>query len=150
MAEPGITPCVKTLRGIIAPGILGSTVMRRAKKRKNLSSARHYDQIRFRFHTAKTQLRHRLRIGEATDCSGQGCAVTQLCLGYQQQHVDARNQTSTRRGHRGAKVHARWRRPADQGRCSRLGRNRGSLRANSWAAIWRRAQRPSTSASTGW
>src|SRR6266403_1429735 len=42
---------VKTLRGITAPGILGSTVMRRAKKRKNLSSARHYDQIRFRFHT---------------------------------------------------------------------------------------------------
>jgi hypothetical protein len=35
--DPG---CVKTLRGIIAPGILGSTVMRRAKKRKNLSSAR--------------------------------------------------------------------------------------------------------------
>ena len=30
--DPG---CVKTLRGIIAPGILGSTVMRRAKKRKN-------------------------------------------------------------------------------------------------------------------
>jgi len=50
--------CVKTLRGIIAPGILGSTVMRRAKKRKNLSSARHYDQIRFRFHTAKTLNRH--------------------------------------------------------------------------------------------
>ena len=50
--DPG---CVKTLRGIIAPGILGSTVTRRAKKRKNLSSARHYDQIRFRFHTAKTQ-----------------------------------------------------------------------------------------------
>src|SRR4029077_8243213 len=46
--DPG---CVKTLRGIIAPGILGSTVMRRAKKSKNLSSARHYDQIRFRFHT---------------------------------------------------------------------------------------------------
>ncbi len=43
------------LRGIIAPGILGSTVMRRAKKRKNLSSARHYDQIRFRFHMTKTQ-----------------------------------------------------------------------------------------------
>src|SRR2546423_14895701 len=43
--------CVKTLGGITAPGILGSTVMRRAKKRKNLSSARHYDQIRFRFHT---------------------------------------------------------------------------------------------------
>src|SRR5215468_8676995 len=49
--EPG---CVKTLRGITAPGILGSTVTRRGKKRKNLSSARHYDQIRFRFHTAKT------------------------------------------------------------------------------------------------
>ena len=31
--------CVKTLRGITAPGILGPTVMRRAKKRKNLSSA---------------------------------------------------------------------------------------------------------------
>ena len=46
--DPG---CVKTLRGITAPGILGSTVMRRAKNRKNLSSARRYDQIRFRFHT---------------------------------------------------------------------------------------------------
>ena len=45
---------VKTLGGITAPGILGPTVMRRAKKRRNLSSARHYDQIRFRFHTAKT------------------------------------------------------------------------------------------------
>ena len=45
--------CVKTLSGITAPGILGSTVTRRVKKRKNLSSARHYDQIRFRFHTAK-------------------------------------------------------------------------------------------------
>ncbi len=48
--DPG---CVKTLGGMTAPGILGSTVMRRAKKRKNLSSARHYDQIRFRFHSAK-------------------------------------------------------------------------------------------------
>jgi hypothetical protein len=38
-----------------APGILGSTVTRRAKKRKNSSSARHYDEISFRFHTAKTQ-----------------------------------------------------------------------------------------------
>ena len=54
--------CVKTLRGITAPGILGSTVTRRVKKRKNLSSARHYDQIRFRFHTAKTQQRHECRI----------------------------------------------------------------------------------------
>ena len=53
--DPG---CVKTLGGITAPGILGSTVMRRAKKRKNLSSARHYDQIRFRFHTTKTQDGH--------------------------------------------------------------------------------------------
>src|SRR6476661_1127817 len=50
--DPG---CVKTLRGITAPGILGYTVTLRAKKRKNLSCARHYDQIRFRFHTAKTQ-----------------------------------------------------------------------------------------------
>ena len=55
--DPG---CAKTLRGITAPGILGSMVMRRAKKRKNLSSARRYDQIRFRFHTTKTQMRHRL------------------------------------------------------------------------------------------
>src|ERR1700732_701492 len=53
--DPG---CVKTLRGITAPGILGPLVMRRAKKRKNLSSARHYDQIRLRFHTTKTHLRH--------------------------------------------------------------------------------------------
>src|SRR5215472_12988200 len=53
--DPG---CVKTLRGITAPGILGSTVTRRAKNRKNLSSARHCDQIRFRFYTAKTQIRH--------------------------------------------------------------------------------------------
>src|SRR5438874_9666961 len=54
--DPG---CVKTLRGIIAPGILGPMVMRRAKKRKNLSSARHYDQIRFRFYTTKTLNRHK-------------------------------------------------------------------------------------------
>jgi hypothetical protein len=50
--------CVKTPRGITAPGILGSMVMRRTKKRKNLSSARHHDQIRFRFHTTKTLKRH--------------------------------------------------------------------------------------------
>src|ERR1700737_4322957 len=49
--------CVKTPRGITAPGILGSMVMRRTKKRKNLSSARHHDQIRFRFHTTKTPSR---------------------------------------------------------------------------------------------
>jgi hypothetical protein len=53
--DPG---CVKTLRGIIAPGILGPTVTRRAKKRKNLSSGQHYDQIGFRFHTAKTHSGH--------------------------------------------------------------------------------------------
>jgi len=39
--DPG---CVKTLRGITAPGILSSVVMRKAKKRKNLSSARHFDE----------------------------------------------------------------------------------------------------------
>ena len=44
--------CVKTRRGITTPGILSPVVMRRAKKHKNSSSARHYDQIRFRFHTA--------------------------------------------------------------------------------------------------
>ena len=51
--DPG---CVKTLRGITAPGILGPMIMRRLKKRKNLSSARHYDQIRFRFRTAKIHI----------------------------------------------------------------------------------------------
>jgi CheY-like chemotaxis protein len=44
--------CVKTLRGINAPRILRLVVARRAKKRKNSSSARHSDQIRFRFRTA--------------------------------------------------------------------------------------------------
>ena len=56
VTSPNDPGCVKTLGGITAPGILGSTVMRRAKKRKNLSSARHYDQIRFRFHTTKAPL----------------------------------------------------------------------------------------------
>src|SRR5262245_47718404 len=50
-SDPG---CVKTLHGITAPRILGSVVVRRAKKCKKLSSARHYDQTRFRFHTTKT------------------------------------------------------------------------------------------------
>ena len=54
--DPG---CVKTLRGITAPGILSPMIMRRAKRRKNSSSARHYDQIRFRFRTAKTHKRRR-------------------------------------------------------------------------------------------
>jgi hypothetical protein len=43
--------CVKTLRGIITPAILGSMAMRR-------DSARYYDQFRFRFHTTKTHNRH--------------------------------------------------------------------------------------------
>ena len=50
--DPG---CVKTLRGMIAPEILRRVVMFRAKKCRNSSSARHDDQIRFRFHTTKTQ-----------------------------------------------------------------------------------------------
>jgi hypothetical protein len=49
--DPG---CVKTLRGINAPGILRLVVTLSAKKRKNSSSARCHDQIRFRFHTAWT------------------------------------------------------------------------------------------------
>jgi hypothetical protein len=49
--DPG---CVKTLRGMTAPGILRLVVTFRAKKCKNLSCARNYDQIRFRFHTTKT------------------------------------------------------------------------------------------------
>jgi hypothetical protein len=54
-------PAPDPLGGITAPGILGSTVTRRVRKRKNLSSARHYDQIRFRFHTAKIQSGHTRR-----------------------------------------------------------------------------------------
>ena len=50
--------CVKTLRGMTAPGILRLVVTLRAKKRKNSSSARRYDQIRFRFRTAWTLNRH--------------------------------------------------------------------------------------------
>ena len=65
-SDPG---CVKTLRGITAPGILGYTVTRRAKNRKNLSSARHYEQIRFRFHTAKTQRGHCLCIAASRACA---------------------------------------------------------------------------------
>jgi hypothetical protein len=53
--DPG---CVKTLRGIITPAILGSMAMRRATKPKNLSSARNYDQFRFCFHTTKAHKRH--------------------------------------------------------------------------------------------
>jgi hypothetical protein len=52
--DPG---CVKTLRGINAPGILRLVVTISAKKRKNSSSARCHDQIRFRFHTAWTRRR---------------------------------------------------------------------------------------------
>jgi hypothetical protein len=49
----GLGPgCVKTLRGIPAPRILRLVVTLRAKKRKNSSDARHYDQISFRFRTA--------------------------------------------------------------------------------------------------
>ena len=51
--------CVKTLRGTTTSEISGPMVMRRPKKRKNLSSARHYDQIRFRFRTGKTLNRRR-------------------------------------------------------------------------------------------
>jgi hypothetical protein len=73
--DPG---CVKTLRGITAPGILGSTVTRRAKKRKNLSSARHYDQIRFRFHTAKTQSVGSLRLSHMSGVGGGADMPTSL------------------------------------------------------------------------
>jgi hypothetical protein len=43
--------CVKTLRGMTAPGILRLVVTFRSKKCRNLSSAQHYDQMRFRFYT---------------------------------------------------------------------------------------------------
>jgi ABC transporter substrate binding protein len=84
LADPG---CVKTLRGIIAPGILGSVVMRRAIRRKNLSSARHYDQIRFRFRTTKTRRRHSLTLRRSIFASqvtrpGQGIRgiAVELCV----------------------------------------------------------------------
>ena len=47
--------CVKTLRGMTAPGILRLVVTFRSKICRNLSSAQHYDQIRFRFYTVWTQ-----------------------------------------------------------------------------------------------
>ena len=47
--------------------------MRRAKKCKNLSSARHYDQIRFRFRTAKTHLGPKRR--KMVHCALALCAV---------------------------------------------------------------------------
>src|ERR1700680_3190602 len=50
--SPRVPGCVKTLRGISAPQILRLVVTRRAKKRRNSFSARRYDQIRYRFHTA--------------------------------------------------------------------------------------------------
>ena len=64
MSQMGLG-CVKTRRGITTPGILSPVVMRRAKKHKNASSARHYDQIRFRFHTAWAQSD---RYCAATEC----------------------------------------------------------------------------------
>src|SRR5215472_10540279 len=45
-SDPG---CVKTLRGMTAPGILRLVVTFRAKKCRNLSSAQHYDQSDFVF-----------------------------------------------------------------------------------------------------
>src|SRR5271170_5480176 len=48
---------VKTLRGITAPRVLRLVVTLRAKKCKNSSFARHYDQIRFRFRTASVSSR---------------------------------------------------------------------------------------------
>src|SRR5262245_60881681 len=57
--DPG---CVKTLRGITAPGILSPLVMRRAKKCKNLPPDRRYDQFRFRFRTTKTLFGHEVRV----------------------------------------------------------------------------------------
>jgi hypothetical protein len=50
--DPG---CVKTPRGINTPIILRSVVTRSASKCENSPSARHYDQIRLSFCTAKTQ-----------------------------------------------------------------------------------------------
>jgi hypothetical protein len=66
--DPG---CVKTQRGIIAPGILGSVVMRRAKKRKNLSSARHYDPNQISFSHNQDPYLHAPHFGTGRTRSGQ-------------------------------------------------------------------------------
>jgi hypothetical protein len=58
--------CVKTLRGITAPRILRLVITLKAKKRKNSSFARHYDQVRFRFHTAWVKGRPRDYAGTTT------------------------------------------------------------------------------------
>src|SRR5262249_20811445 len=50
--------CVKTLRGTTAPAILRLVVTLSAKKRKNSSSARRYDQISSRFRTAWARSGH--------------------------------------------------------------------------------------------
>ena len=71
--DPG---CVKTLRGITAPGILGPMIMRRLKKRKNF--ARHYNQIRFRFDRAKTHTRRRIFCGSVTRPSLQLNKISRL------------------------------------------------------------------------
>jgi len=44
--------------GTATPGILSPVVMRRTEKRKKSSSARHCDQIRFRFHPTWVKTRH--------------------------------------------------------------------------------------------
>jgi hypothetical protein len=57
--------CVKTRRGTATPGILSPVVMRRTEKRKKSSSARHCDQIRFRFHTAWVKSVRSVRLASA-------------------------------------------------------------------------------------
>jgi hypothetical protein len=80
--DPG---CVKTLRGITAPRISRLVVTLRAKKRKNSSSARRYDQIRFRFHTAWNHSGHgRTNYGAAqqsvVDSRNERCGTSPLYL----------------------------------------------------------------------
>jgi hypothetical protein len=74
MSEKG-PACVKTLRGITAPGILRLVVTLRAKKRKNSCSARCYDQIRFRFHTAWVSCRRQTMSALATAFAESGHGI---------------------------------------------------------------------------
>jgi hypothetical protein len=66
--------------------------MRRAKKYKNSSSAQHYDQIRFRFHTAWVTLSRRAlrpameEVASIADAGGHGTRVEAASTGAYPQY----------------------------------------------------------------
>jgi hypothetical protein len=61
-----------------APEILRLVVTLRAKKCKNSSFALHYDQIRFRFRTAKTQSGHEPDRNPAAQQAPPKCAILSI------------------------------------------------------------------------